>query len=91
MKLKRALLLVFFLIAGAVIGALVATVCTDVPFLSWLSFSRTIGISPGSPLVLDLSVLQFSFGMSVSVSVAQILVIGICIIIYAIIMKKSRP
>lgn len=88
MKLKRALLLLFLLLAGVVFGALIASAASAVGFLSWLGFSRTIGISPDSPFVLDLSVLRMAFGFTTSVSVAQVLCIGLAIVIYNVITKR---
>ena len=38
MKMKRTLLLWFFILAGIVLGAMLASVCRNVPFLSWLSY-----------------------------------------------------
>ena len=89
MKLKRTLLLIFFLLAGAVIGALLASVFAGVSGLSWLAFSRSVGISPASPLVLDLSVFQFSFGFSIDISVAQILCIGGAIALFNVATRKK--
>lgn len=88
MKLKRTLLLVFFLMGGAVLGALLATALADVSWLGWLAFSRSIGISPEAPFVLDLSVIRFSFGFQMQLSVAQILMIGLSIIGYNMAAKR---
>ncbi len=88
MKLKRALLLIFMLVAAAVIGALLATIFADISFLSWMGFSRTIGISPDSPLVVDLSVVRFSFGFTTTISVAQVLCVALAIVLYNVITKK---
>lgn len=82
MKLKRNLLLIFCLLAGIVVGAMIAQVCAGVPFLRWLSYGGTIGFNTGNPFVLDLLVLQLTFGFSLSVTVAQIITIGLSIFIY---------
>lgn len=87
MKLKKTLLMLFLLLAGVVLGAMVANLCQGVPVLSWLSFSRSIGISPEAPLVLNLSVIQFTFGFAMELSVAQILAIGAAIAVYNAIRK----
>lgn len=88
MKLKRTLLLLFFLLAGTVLGALLATASAGVPWLSWLAFSRSIGISPEAPFILDLSIFRFSFGFEMGLSVAQIITIGLAIVLYNWVTKR---
>ena len=39
MKLKRNLLLIFFILAGIVLGGMLANLCANIPFLSWLAYS----------------------------------------------------
>jgi len=82
MKWKRSLLFCFFLLAGIVLGGMIADLCAHVPFLSWLSYSRWIGFSPENPLVIDLSVLKLTFGFSMGVSVAQVITISLAIFLY---------
>ncbi len=88
MQFKRAMLLLFFLLSGTILGALLAAVCADVSFLSWLAFSREIGFSPDAPFVLDLSVVKLVFGFTMSFSVAQIITIAISIVLYNLLKKK---
>ena len=64
MKMKRTLLLWFFILAGIVLGAMLASVCRNVPFLSWLSYYQSIGFNSDAPFVLDLSVVKLTFGFS---------------------------
>ena len=54
MKLKRNLLLIFFILAGIVLGGMLANLCANIPFLSWLAYSSSIGFNADSPFVLDL-------------------------------------
>ena len=82
MKLKRNLLLLFFVLAGIVVGAMLAAVCKNVPFLSWLSYYQSIGFNADAPFVLDLSVLRLTFGFSMGISVAQIITIALAIFCY---------
>ena len=58
MKLKRNLLLIFFILAGIVLGGMLANLCANIPFLSWLAYSSSIGFNADSPFVLDLSVIK---------------------------------
>ncbi|MFV0411704.1 MAG: DUF4321 domain-containing protein [Oscillospiraceae bacterium] len=82
MKFKRNLLLLFFILAGVVVGAMLASVCQNVPFLRWLSYGGSIGFNPANPFVLDLSVLTLTFGFSLTISVAQIITLGLAIFLY---------
>lgn len=82
MKMKKNLLFLFYILAGIVLGALLANLCAGVPLLSWLAYSNSIGFSPSAPAVLDLSVLKISFGFSMGVSVAQIFTISGAIFLY---------
>lgn len=88
--MRRALLLFFCLLAGTIVGALIAYASADVPGLSWLAFSRHVGINPEAPFVLDFSILKFVFGFSLNVSVAQIISIALSIIIYNFVTKRRR-
>ena len=81
-KTKRNFLLLFYLLAAIIIGALLASLCANVSFLSWLAYSRSIGFSPENPFVLDLSVLKLTFGFSMGISVAQIITIALAIFLY---------
>lgn len=87
MKMKRTLLLLFLLLAGMIFGALLASACAGVQGLQWVAFSRSIGISPDAPLQLDLSVLRFSFGFAIEISVAQVLAMGLAVVLYNLLKK----
>lgn len=80
--MKRTWLLVFYLLAGIIVGALLASVCAGVPALNWLAYGNTIGFNPDSPFVLDLIVLKVSFGFAMTLSVAQIITIALAIFLY---------
>ena len=80
--MKKTLIFIFFLISGILLGSLVATLCRDVPALSWLGFSQAVGLSAGSPMVIDLSVITVTFGFRVGISVAQVLCIAAALFAY---------
>ena len=82
MKLKRTFLLWFYILACIVLGAMLAAVCKNVSFLSWLSYYQSIGFNADAPFVLDLSVIKLSFGFSMGISVAQIFTIAGAIFLY---------
>lgn len=80
--MKKTVVLVFYLLAGVVLGGMLASLCGQVPFLEWLAYSGSIGISPDAPFVLDLSVLRLTFGFSMGISVAQVLTVGLALFLY---------
>ena len=70
--MKR-LILCFYLAAAVVIGALLAAIAAGVPFLEWLAFGKSIGLSVDNPMVIDLSVVKLAFGFEFGLTVAHIL------------------
>lgn len=79
---KKTIAFLFFLLAGIVLGTVLAQMCSGVPFLSWLAYSMSVGIDTGSPLVLDLIVFKLAFGFTLSVNTAQIICVIIALIAY---------
>ena len=75
MTLKKNLILLFFVLAGIVIGSLISSVAAGIPVISWLAYSTDIGVSPHNPLFLDLKVVVISFGFEIRVTIAQIFAI----------------
>ena len=88
MKWKKNLLLLFFLLAGIIVGSLLASLTAGIPWLSWLSYGKSVGISTQSPLYLDFSVLQLAFGLEIGVNVAQIICIIAAIFLYKATMRR---
>ena len=69
----------FLVLIGIVVGSLLAKVTTAVPALGWLSYALSFGLE--SPVILDLSVIRLTFGLSVDLSVAVILCVVISLIV----------
>lgn len=88
MKLQRTLVFLFFLLAGIIVGALVASVCASVPFLNWLAYGKTIGISTATPMLIDLSMAKIAFGFEIGVNVAQIITITAALLVYKNVAQK---
>jgi len=80
------LVFLFYLIAGIIVGSLLAAICST-GFLSWLSFGVNIGFGDPNPAVLDLSVLRVAIGVSLKVTLAHVLTIGLAIWLYS---RKGR-
>ena len=69
----------FLVLIGIVVGTLVAKVTASVSALGWLSYALTFGLE--SPVVLDLSVIRLTFGLSVDLSIAVILCVVISLVV----------
>lgn len=78
-KGKGGWILIVLILAGLVIGGLLGQLAAKVDFLWWMGYSQTFGLT--TPLYLNLSVIQLTFGVSFEISVASIIgmLIGICI------------
>ena len=66
-------------LCGIVLGLMIANLTKDVNGLSWLAFGSGFGTS--SPLMLDLGIFQLTFGVYVTINVATILCVVICLLI----------
>ena len=71
--MKKTFLFLFYLLAGIILGSLLASVCVRIPGLAWLGYSNTIGFAENAPAVLNLLIIRITLGFSMSVSVAQII------------------
>jgi len=71
--------LIILILAGLVIGGLLGQLASKVDFLWWMGYSQTFGLT--TPINLNLSVIQLTFGISFEISIASIIgmLIGICI------------
>lgn len=75
----RTLLLVILLLLAIVLGKVIGNVTTGVSFLSWLGLSAQFGLAPAT---LDLAVLTVTFGVQISLNVAQAILLLIAILVY---------
>jgi hypothetical protein len=86
MKSKNIIMLLVLIIAGILIGALIASATKNVQYLSWLCYAKSFGLDVNKPAVVDLSVLKVAFGFEVNISVAQV----ICLVIASLLYRKLR-
>lgn len=77
---KNIWILLIFILSGLVIGGLLGDLAGKVDFLWWLGYGQSFGLS--SPLELDLSIVQISFGLMVKINIASIIGMAIAIIVY---------
>ena len=62
-------------LAGIVIGSLLSEITAGVPVLGWLAYGLDFGT--GTPFILDLHLLQLTFGITIRITAAQILSIAL--------------
>lgn len=79
-KDKSTLVLVIFILCGLVIGGLLGQLTQGVSWLSWLSYGQNFGLS--NPVVLDLGVVELTFGIMFSINISSIIGLIIAIFIY---------
>lgn len=77
---KNIWILLVFLLAGLVIGGLLGKLASEISWLWWLSYGQSFGLD--SPIVLDLSVLKITFGVSFNINVASIIGMILSVFIY---------
>ena len=82
MKFKRNLVFALLVIAAIVLGSIIGDMFSGVDGLSWLNYGLSFGINSGSPFVLDLYVLTLTFGLALSINLAQIILIVVAFLIY---------
>ena len=88
MKFKRNFVFALLVIAAIVLGTVVADLLSDVNGLSWLSYGASFGISSANPLVLNLYVFKLTFGLDISINIAQVLFIIVALLLYKPIAKS---
>ncbi len=80
---KNAWALFLLLLAGIVLGGFIGALTAGVPFLSWLNYGQSFGLT--SPVVLDLGVLVLTFGLTIRITIASIIGVLLAILIYRLI------
>lgn len=77
--MKNKILLIMLIIAGAIIGSIAAKGAVNNEMLSWLAYSKEIGIDPTN---INLVIIKLTIGFNFSMNVAQIIFMLIAIAIY---------
>lgn len=78
---RFSLLSVFIiLIVGVVIGGIITFLTRDISALNWLNIGYEFGLK--QPLVLDLSIIKLTFGLTANINVAVIFGILISALFY---------
>ena len=76
--MKNKLVLLFMIITAAVLGGLLGNLCDGVYGLSWLAYSKAVGLDATT---LNLSVFDLTFGIHVQMNVAQIILLALALVV----------
>ena len=79
-KEKNVWILLVFILSGIVIGGLLGEFASRVDWLWWLSYGQNFGLS--TPITLDLSVIQITFGLGFRINISSIIGMVLAIFIY---------
>ncbi len=71
MKFKRTIYIVILVIAAITLGRLIGSHADGE--LAWLAYNLAFSFTPGE--LLDIDILQLTFGISVNINVAQIILL----------------
>lgn len=77
--MKNKILLIMLIIAGAIAGSIAAKGTANSDMLSWLAYSKEIGIDPTN---INLVIIDLTIGFNFSMNVAQIIFMLAAIAIY---------
>ena len=69
----------FLVLIGVVVGTFVGSLCKDISYLSWLNYGTSFGMS--SPLMLDLGVMDLTFGVSINLTLSVIVFIILSLVV----------
>ncbi len=78
--MKYAVYMSFLSICALVLGSMLGNKAVGTEGFSWLGYSKTFAFEPGT--FLDLDVIKLTFGISITVNVAQLLLVAVAIIVY---------
>ncbi|MCI8519696.1 MAG: DUF4321 domain-containing protein [Clostridia bacterium] len=77
---KNIWILIVFIFAGIVVGGLLGQLASGIDFLWWLGYGESFGLS--EPVVLDLSIITLTFGITIKINIASIIGMAIALFIY---------
>lgn len=77
---KNIWILLLFILSGLVVGGLLGELAGKIDFLWWLSYGQEFGLS--TPVELNLSIVQISFGLLFKINIASVIGMIIAILVY---------
>lgn len=85
-NLLKTILLIVLLVLAVVLGTVIGSVTSHVAFLSWLGQGASFGFQP---VKIDLSVVNFTFGLMLNINAAQGILLLAAILTYTKIKIKE--
>lgn len=82
---KDNIIFLLMLISGLIIGSYLGSIAVIVPWLDWLNYGKTIGLT--QPFVLDLGFIYLQFALHISFTIAGIIGTVIASIIFKFIRR----
>ena len=70
----------FLALCAIILGGMLGNMVISTDGLSWLGYSKTFAFEPGTFLNLD--VIKLTFGLTITVNVAQIFLLVTAIVVY---------
>lgn len=77
---KNFWILLLLLLSGIVLGSFIGNLTQNIAGLSWLSFGQSFGLD--SPLIINLGVIVFTFGLTIRITMASIIGVVLALLIY---------
>ncbi len=76
----------FLVCVGVVVGSMASELTSGLPFLGWLSYGLSFGTR--SPVVLDMNVIELTFGINLHLTVSSVIFIALSLVLGKLIAKK---
>lgn len=77
---RNAWSLLLFMLGGIVIGGFAGTTLGQLPYMEWLSYSNSFGIT--SPLTLDFGIVVIQFALLIKFNIGGIIGLLLGVIVY---------
>lgn len=77
---KNFWILLLLLLTGIVLGGFIGNLASGIPWLDWLNFGESFGLT--NPVSLDLGILVITFGLTIKITMASMIGVIIAIIVY---------
>ena len=82
-RAKNFWILLLYLLTGIVLGGFIGNLASDIPWLTWLNFGETFGLT--EPVVLNFGILVITFGLTIRITMASIVGVIIAVITYRLV------
>lgn len=88
MKAKRIFIALLLFLCAVLLGDFAGRVFEGISALSWLAYTVSVGIPVSQPFILDLSVVSVALGLTLSINIAQIILLVTALFLYKPLLKR---